>query len=107
VEKPTTGIRVLASPEDIRQLLRRKVASAVQELLEEEISLLLGSERYERTETRNGYRNGGARRRVTTETVGEEAGEGGGLSRDGVPDGSIPPYLDIGTRGDRRSGGSW
>jgi len=66
--KSTTGIRVLPSPEDIRQLLREKVAAAVQELLEEEISLLLGSERYERTETRNGYRNGGERRRVTTET---------------------------------------
>jgi transposase-like protein len=68
VDQSTTGIRVLASPEDIRQLLRAKVAAAVQELLEEEISLLLGSERYERTETRNGYRNGGERRRVTTET---------------------------------------
>jgi transposase-like protein len=67
VEHSTTGIRVLASPEEIRQLLRAKVAAAVQELLEEEISLLLGSERYERTETRNGYRNGGERRQVTTE----------------------------------------
>jgi hypothetical protein len=65
--KSTTGLRVLPSPEDIRQLLRAKVVAAVQEVLEEEIALLLGSERYERTETRNGYRNGGERRRVTTE----------------------------------------
>jgi putative transposase len=68
MEDSTTGLRVLPSPEGIRQLLRAKVAAAVQELLEEEISLLLGSERYERTETRNGYRNGGERRRVTTES---------------------------------------
>jgi transposase-like protein len=67
VEKPTTGMRVLPSPEDICQLLRVKVIAAVQELLEEEISLLLGSNRYERTETRNGYRNGGELRQVTTE----------------------------------------
>ncbi len=65
--KSSTGLRVLPSPEDIRQLLRAKVVAAVQEVLEEEIALLLGSQRYERTETRNGYRNGGEQRRVTTE----------------------------------------
>ncbi len=63
----TTGLRVLPSPEDIRRLLRVKIVAAVQEILEEEIALLLGSQRYERTETRNGYRNGRERRRVTTE----------------------------------------
>jgi putative transposase len=67
VEKPTTGLRVLPSPEDIRQLLRTKVVEAIQEVLEEEVVLLLGSQRYERTETRNGYRNGREVRRVTTE----------------------------------------
>ncbi len=67
MEKNTTGLRAMPSPEEIRQLLRAKVVAAVQELLEEEISLLLGSERYERTELRNGYRNGGERRQVTTE----------------------------------------
>lgn len=65
--KSTTGPRVLPSPEEIQQLLRRKVVEAVQEVLEEEIVLLLGSQRYERTENRNGYRNGGERRHVTTE----------------------------------------
>lgn len=67
MEKSTIGLRVLPSPEDIRHLLRAKVVAAVQEILEEEIALLLGSQRYERTETRNGYRNGRERRRVTTE----------------------------------------
>ena len=62
--KSTTGLRVLPSPEDIRQLLRVKIVAAVQEILEEEIALLLGSQRYERSESRNGYRNGGERRHV-------------------------------------------
>jgi len=63
----STGLRALPSPEDIRQLLRAKVVAAVQEVLEEEIALLLGSQRYERTEARNGYRHGRESRRVTTE----------------------------------------
>jgi len=62
----STGLRRLPSPDDIRQLLRARVAEADQEVLEEEIALL-GSRRYERTRGRGGYRHGSERRRVTTE----------------------------------------
>jgi transposase-like protein len=67
MEHPSTGLRSLPSLEDIRQLLRSKIAEAVQEVLEEEIALFLGSRRYERTEARAGYRHGREARRVTTE----------------------------------------
>jgi transposase-like protein len=49
-------------------LLRSKVREAIQEVLEEELAQILGSQPYERTETRLGYRNGGELRRVTTES---------------------------------------
>ncbi len=67
MDKPTTGLRVLPSPEDIRQLLRTRIVETVQLVLEEELAAILGSQRYERTEARIGYRHGSEHRRVTTE----------------------------------------
>jgi transposase-like protein len=51
----------------IRQLLQARITEVVTEVLEEELTELLGSSRYRRTEGRRGYRNGHAVRTVTTE----------------------------------------
>lgn len=50
--------------QDISTLLHRKVLEAV---LDEELTAVLGSVRYERSDQRCGYRNGHEVRRVTTE----------------------------------------
>jgi putative transposase len=51
----------------IRQLLQTRIADVVTEVIEEELTELLGSSRYTRTEGRRGYRNGRLVRTVTTE----------------------------------------
>lgn len=58
--------RVVAFRQDIQQLLQRRLVEAVETVLEEELSLALGSTRYERSPARRGYRNGVERRPITT-----------------------------------------
>jgi len=53
--------------QNIQDLLRRRVLEAVQTVLEEELSEALGTERYERSDARQGYRNGHETRRITTQ----------------------------------------
>lgn len=65
MEKPSRE-QVLAFRQDIRELLQRRVLEAVEGVLEEELSLALGTSRYERSAVRRGYRNGSERRRITT-----------------------------------------
>jgi putative transposase len=65
--KGTTGeADVIRLRQNIQDLLRRRVLEAVQSVLEEEVSEALGTGRYERSETRQGYRNGHETRRITT-----------------------------------------
>ena len=49
------GIRLR---QNVQDRLRRRVLEAVQLVVEEELSAMLGSDRYERSQTRQGYRNG-------------------------------------------------
>jgi len=63
----TQGAEVIRLRQNIGDLLRRRVLEAVQVVLEEELSAALGSERYERSEDRRGYRNGHETREITTE----------------------------------------
>ena len=58
--------------QNIQDLLRRRVLEAVQTVLEEELSEALGTVWYERSEARQGYRNGHETRRITTQ-VGTQA----------------------------------
>jgi len=58
--------QVTAFRQDIQQLMRRRLREAVEMVLEEELSLALGPEWYERSAARRGYRHGVERRRVTT-----------------------------------------
>ncbi len=51
---------------NIQELLQRRVLEAVEGVLEEELSLALGTSRYERNPVRRGYRNGSEWRRITT-----------------------------------------
>lgn len=51
---------------DVRQLLERRLVEAVETVLEEELQIALGAGAYERTASRQGYRNGGEQRRITT-----------------------------------------
>ena len=57
---------------DVHKLLRRRVLEAMEIVLEEELSEALGSTRYERSESRRGYRNGSEKRMVTTSLGAEE-----------------------------------
>ena len=67
MEKSTTHLRSLPSPTELGDLLRSRVVEAIQILVDEELSAALGVDRYERAETRRGYRNGSERRELTTE----------------------------------------
>ncbi len=58
--------QVLAFRQDIRALLHRRVLEAVEGVLEDELSLALGTGHYERSTVRRGYRNGSERRRIST-----------------------------------------
>ncbi len=57
---------VIRLRQNIQDLLRRRVLEAVQTVLEEELSEVLGTSRYERSDERRGYRNGHETRRITT-----------------------------------------
>lgn len=52
---------------DVREQIRSRIQEAIEAVLEEELAQALGSEWYERSEQRRGYRNGVERRTVTTE----------------------------------------
>lgn len=67
---PDSGL--VAFRQDVHKLLRRRVLEAMEIVLEEELSEALGSTRYERSETRRGYRNGSEKRTVTTSLGSEE-----------------------------------
>ncbi len=63
---------VIRLRQNIQDLLRRRVLEAVQTVLEEELSEALGTGRYERSEARQGYRNGHDTRRITTQVGTQE-----------------------------------
>lgn len=52
---------------ELRELLRSKILRRIEELLEAELTEALGCDRHERTEERQGYRNGKGERLLTTE----------------------------------------
>ena len=81
MSKPTTvGTEVARFRQSIEEMLRSRVRDAIEIVLEEELTEALGSGRYDRTETRAGYRNGQVERAVTTEV---------GLQRIRIPRGRI------------------
>jgi len=51
---------------DVQQRLRSRVREAIEIVLDEELTASLGTARYERNESRRGYRNGAETRTVTT-----------------------------------------
>ncbi len=63
---------VIRLRQNIQDLLRRRVLETVQIVLEEELSEALGTGRYERSEARQGYRNGHETRRITTQMGTQE-----------------------------------
>ena len=67
MEKSITPLQITPTPSELRELLRSRVVEAIQIVLDEELTAVLGSAAYERVETRRGYRNGSERRKVTTE----------------------------------------
>lgn len=58
--------QVIGFRQDIRELLKRRVAEAVELVLKEELAEALGTTRYERSAVRRGYRNGSEERLITT-----------------------------------------
>ena len=70
ITTPDAGL--VAFRQDVHKLLRRRVLEAMEVVLEEELSEALGSSRYERSESRRGYRNGSEKRTVTTSLGAEQ-----------------------------------
>ena len=70
ITTPDSGLA--AFRQDVHKLLRRRVLEAMEIVLEEELSEALGSARYERSDSRRGYRNGSEKRTVTTSLGAEE-----------------------------------
>jgi len=70
ITTPDSGL--VAFRQDVHKLLRRRVLEAMEIVLEEELSEALGATRYERSESRRGYRNGSEKRTVTTSLGAEE-----------------------------------
>ena len=70
ITTPDSGL--VAFRQDVHKLLRRRVLEAMEIVLEEELSEALGSTRYERSDSRRGYRNGSEKRTVTTSLGAEE-----------------------------------
>jgi len=62
----TIGADVVQLRRDVRAQLQRRVLEAIEIVLEEELTTVLGTSRYERSPVRQGYRNGAERRRITT-----------------------------------------
>lgn len=67
MKKSTIESALVPSRLDLRGAVHEKVVKVVEALLIEELSAYLETERYERRESRRGYRHGSERRRVTTE----------------------------------------
>ncbi len=67
---PNSGL--VAFRQDVHELLRCRVLEALEIVFKEELSEALGSTRYERGESRRGYRNGSEKRTVTTSLGAEE-----------------------------------
>jgi putative transposase len=65
--KCTTERNVVELRFAIQEELRRRVLETIDTVLREEVEAVLGSERYERTGGRQGYRHGKQVRRITTE----------------------------------------
>jgi putative transposase len=63
----TTSPVSLPIRQTIRELLQQRITETVETVIEEELTELLGSDRYERTGDRRGYRNGRLIRSITTE----------------------------------------
>jgi len=86
VSEPIIEHRLLPTRTEIRNLLQARVVEAVEEVLREELTLMLGASRYERVEGRRGSRNGEKRRLVTTERglVELNVPRGRVLERDGT-----------------------
>ena len=70
ITTPDSGL--VAFRQDVHKLLRRRVLEAMEIVLEEELSEALGSSRYERSDSRRGYRNGSEKRTVTTSLGAEK-----------------------------------
>jgi transposase-like protein len=68
----TPDSALVAFRQDVHKLLRRRVLEAMEIVFEEELSEALGSTRYERSDSRKGYRNGSEKRTVTTSLGAEE-----------------------------------
>ncbi len=67
MSKATTGeAEVLRLRQSIETQMRRRILEAIEFVLEEELTEALGTGRYERGDTRRGYRNGHQTRRITT-----------------------------------------
>ena len=52
--------------QDVKAQLQKRVLAAIQAVLDEEIAECLGVSKYERGDTRQGYRNGATEREITT-----------------------------------------
>jgi putative transposase len=63
----TSEATVIPLRMELRELLRGKILKTIEEILDEELSSVLGCDRHERTHERRGYRNGGSQREITTE----------------------------------------
>ncbi len=67
MSKSTTGgAEVLRLRQSIETQMRCRILEAIEFVLDEELTEALGTGRYERGETRRGYRNGHQARRITT-----------------------------------------
>lgn len=65
-EVTTTEVEAIRFRQDFRSMLRGRVREAIEATIEEELTELLGGDRYERVDGRRGYRNGSQERTVTT-----------------------------------------
>ena len=67
MKEGTTGeAEVIRLRQSIEAQMRRRILEAIEVVLEEELTEVLGTGRYERGEARRGYRNGHQTRRITT-----------------------------------------
>lgn len=67
MSQSSTDLHALPTRQVIRRLLHNRVVEAVEEVIRAELDEVIGTDRYQRSEQRRGYRNGTSRRDVTTE----------------------------------------
>ncbi len=67
MSKPTIQPCLAPTRSELHQAIHGKVLEVVKELLDAELTAVVGSERYERSEARRGYRHGAESRRLTTQ----------------------------------------